>query len=218
MAQRAVEDWLRAEYFELLPDMRRVVEELEAEVRHCLLPMSRRLEKYEQLVVKSRVKECESAIDALRRNLHEGRTFDQDRVELHTLRELTDLLRELTDLAGVRVLVFPRNHVVQANLELRGRFPLWTPDPVRAYHEGPILAEAYYGYCDASEIIQAEIQIVPMLTGLFWEVEHAAHLQAFASIGRSRAAADNAGTRERSVEVVGSFRRRVRETYPPRSI
>jgi hypothetical protein len=100
-------------------------------------------------------------------HLHEGRTFDQDRVEPYTLRELTDL-------AGVRVLVFPRNHVVQANLELRGRFPLWTPDPVREYHEGPILAETYFGYCDASEIIKGEIQIAPMLTGLFWEVEHAA--------------------------------------------
>jgi hypothetical protein len=167
MAQRAVEDWLRAEYFELLPDIRRVVEELEAEVRHCLLPMSRRLEKYEQLVVKSRVKECESAIDALRRSLHEGRTFDQHRSEPYTLKNLNDL-------AGVRVLVFPRNHLVHANRELRGRFPSRIADPVREYHEGPILAETYFGYCDASEIIRGEIQIVPMLTGLFWEVEHAA--------------------------------------------
>ena len=167
MAQRAVEDWLRAEYFELLPDMRRVVEELEGEVRHCLRFVSRRLERYEQLVVKSRIKECESAIDALRRSLHEGRTFDEEKPEVYSLRSLTDL-------AGVRVLVFPRNHVVQANEELLRRFPLWTPDPVREYHEGPILAEAYYGYCDASGIIQGEIQVVPMLTGLFWEVEHAA--------------------------------------------
>jgi hypothetical protein len=167
MAQRAVEDRLRAEYFELLPEIRRVVEELEAEVRHCLLPMSRTLERYEQLVVKSRVKECESAIDALRRDLHEGRTFDQDRVEPYTLRDLNDL-------AGVRVLVFPRNHVAHANQELRRRFPSWIPDPVRGYQGGPPLAETYYGYCDASGLIRGEIQIVPMLTGLFWEVEHAA--------------------------------------------
>jgi hypothetical protein len=70
--------------------------------------------------------------------------------------------------------LFPRNHVAQANEELRERFPSWTPDPVRGYDEGPPLAETYYGYCDASEIIRGEIQIVPMLTGLFWEVEHAA--------------------------------------------
>jgi len=155
MAQRVVEDGLRAEYFELPPDIRRVVEELEAEVRHCLLPMTRGLARYEQLVVKSRVKECESAIYALRRDLHEGRTFDQDRSEAYTLKNLTDL-------AGVRVLLFPRNHVARANQELLRRFPLWTPDPIREYHEGPMLAEAYYGYCDASEIIRGEIQIVPM--------------------------------------------------------
>ena len=167
MPQRAVEDWLRAEYFDLLPDIRRVVEELEAEVRHSLLPMSRRLERYEQLVVKSRVKECESAIDALRRNLHEGRTFDQHRPEPYTLKYLNDL-------AGVRVLVFPRNHLARTSQELRRRFPSWTADPVRGYEEGTTLAETYYGYCDASGIIRGEIQIVPMLTGLFWEVEHAA--------------------------------------------
>lgn len=207
MRQRAVEDWLRAEYFELLPDMRRVVEELEAGVRHCLLPMSRRLKKYEQLVVKSRVKECESAIDSLRRNLHEGRTFDQDRVEPYTLRELTDL-------AGVRVLVFPRNHVVQANLELRRRFPLWTPDPVREHHEGPILAEAYYGYCDASEIIQGEIQVVPMLTGLFWEVEHAA---IYKPSPRLVDLVRRPVMQERVSQVLKSLQAFVvRETYPPR--
>jgi hypothetical protein len=167
MAQRAVEDWLRAEYFELLPDIRRVVEELGTEVRHCHLPMSRRLRRYEQLVVKSRVKDCESAIDALRRKLHEGRTFDQERPEGYTLKNLTDL-------AGVRVLLFPRNYVAGANQELRVKFPLWTPDPIREFDEGPVLGEAYYGYCGASEIIRGEIQIVPMLTGLFWEVEHAA--------------------------------------------
>jgi ppGpp synthetase/RelA/SpoT-type nucleotidyltranferase len=163
MAQRSVEDLLRGEYFELLPDMRRVAEELEAEVRHCLLLMSRGLERHEQLVVKSRVKECESAIDALRRNLHEGRTFDQEKSDSYTLKSLTDL-------AGVRVLLFPRNHVAQAKEELRGRFPSWSPDPIRGYEE----AETYYGYCDASAVIRGEIQIVPMLTGLFWEVEHAA--------------------------------------------
>jgi hypothetical protein len=163
MAQRAVEDWLRAEYFELLPDIRRIAEELEAEVRHCLLPMSRRLKRYEQLVVKSRVKECESAIDALRRDLHEGRTFDQEQPDSYTLKSLTDL-------AGVRVLLFPRNHVALANQELRGRFPSWILDPIRGYDD----AKAYYGYCEASAAIRGEIQIVPMLTGLFWDVEHAA--------------------------------------------
>ena len=67
--ERTVKDLLREEYFALLPDIRRVVGELEAEVKHCLLPISRQLDKYEQLVVTARVKDCESAIDKLRRRL-----------------------------------------------------------------------------------------------------------------------------------------------------
>ena len=46
-----------------MPKIRLVAEELEAEIRYCLLPISRRLKHYEQLVVESRIKECESAID-----------------------------------------------------------------------------------------------------------------------------------------------------------
>ena len=84
-AGRTVEDRLREEYFDLLPDARRVREELEAEVRHALLPISSRLDKYERrLVVTSRIKDCESALEALRRR-QEGATFDPDRVQSYTL-------------------------------------------------------------------------------------------------------------------------------------
>ncbi len=57
MAERTVEDRLREEYFELLPAIKRVAEELETEVRHCLLPICSRLDQYEQLVITSRIKE-----------------------------------------------------------------------------------------------------------------------------------------------------------------
>ncbi len=36
------------------------------------------------------------------------------------------------------------------------------------------MAEKYYGYCGASGVVYGEVQVVPMLTALFWEVEHAA--------------------------------------------
>jgi ppGpp synthetase/RelA/SpoT-type nucleotidyltranferase len=81
IAQRTVEDRLREEYFLLLPKTRRVLEELEAEVRHCLLPLSGRLDKYERVVVTSRIKDCESALEALRRR-QEAATFDHDRSDL----------------------------------------------------------------------------------------------------------------------------------------
>jgi ppGpp synthetase/RelA/SpoT-type nucleotidyltranferase len=81
---------LREEYFDLLPHIRRVADELEAEIKHCLIPVSRRLDKYERLVVTSRVKECESALDSLHRR-QEGATFDSGRPELYSLDNLNDL-------------------------------------------------------------------------------------------------------------------------------
>src|SRR5438046_10540963 len=91
MAERTVEDRLREEYFAVLPDARRVLEELETEVRHCLLPLSSRLDRYERFVVTSRIKDCESALDSLRRR-QEGATFDADRAESYTLTTLNDIV------------------------------------------------------------------------------------------------------------------------------
>jgi ppGpp synthetase/RelA/SpoT-type nucleotidyltranferase len=123
-ADRTVEDRLREEYFDLLPDIRRVVGELEAVVKHCLLPISLQLHKYERLVVTARVKECESAVDALRRR-QQGATFNRKRPNLYTLAELNDL-------AGVRILAFPRSRLAEADRKLRKQFPSWKPDPVPA--------------------------------------------------------------------------------------
>lgn len=99
MPERTVTDWLREEYFDLLPSVRRVAEELEAEVRHRLLPISLTLDKHERLVVTSRIKDCESAVEALRRR-REGATFDSGQASSYTLTALPDL-------AGARVLCFP---------------------------------------------------------------------------------------------------------------
>lgn len=165
--ERTVEDQLREEYFDLLPDIRRVTGELEAEVRHCLLPISLGLDRFERLVVTSRTKECESAINALRRR-QENWFFDRERAEPYSLCDLRDL-------AGVRVAAFPRDRLAEANDELRILFPSWAPDPIPGYanSEEP-LALKYHGYCKASNKIRGEFQIVPMLTALFWEVEHSA--------------------------------------------
>jgi len=103
---------------------RRVVGELEAVVKHCLLPISLQLHKYERLVVTARVKECESAVDALRRR-QQGATFNRKRPNLYTLAELNDL-------AGVRILAFPRSRLAEADRKLRKQFPSWKPDPVPA--------------------------------------------------------------------------------------
>jgi ppGpp synthetase/RelA/SpoT-type nucleotidyltranferase len=169
MSERTVEDRLREEYFTLLPDTRRVLEELEAEVRHCLLPLLNKLDKHEKITVSSRVKECESAVGALKRR-QEGSIFDP----AHRYS-----LKSLNDLAGVRVLAFPRSRWLEADRLLRQhpQFASWTSDPVRPTpndEESEPLAFKYYGYCSRNAALRAELQIAPMLIGLFWEVEHSA--------------------------------------------
>ncbi len=163
--ERTIEDRLREEYFVLLPEIRRVAEQLEAEARYHLLPISRELEKHEQLVIKSRIKGCESAVDALRLD-QEGATFNRDRSEIYTLTSLNDL-------AGIRVLAFPRSLLTRVDGALRKRYPSWESDPVE--DDGELTASTYCGFCsEASQKVKGEYQIVPMLTGLFWEVEHSA--------------------------------------------
>jgi ppGpp synthetase/RelA/SpoT-type nucleotidyltranferase len=164
---RTIEDRLREEYFDLLPDIRRVAEHLEAEVKYLALPIRRKLDRYEQVVITSRVKDCDSAVDSLRRR-QEGRTFDSDLLTLYTLRDLGDM-------AGVRVLAFPSSRLTEVDEQIRKLFDSWKPDPVPGLRDGgPPLAFKYSGYCEASDRVRGEIQIVPMLVGLFWEVEHSA--------------------------------------------
>ncbi|MGA7416062.1 MAG: hypothetical protein WBW33_36670 [Bryobacteraceae bacterium] len=168
MTVRTIEDRLREEYFDLLPEIRRVAEHLEAEVRYHVLPVSDRLDRFEKLVVSSRVKECESALDSLRRRGYrqEGATFDPDRAGEYTLTSLKDL-------AGVRVLAFPSRRREETDAALRSVFPSWTADPVLG-EGGERLAFKYWGYCPTSRIIRGEYQILSVLTGLFWEIEHSA--------------------------------------------
>jgi hypothetical protein len=161
-----IEDLLREEYFELLPVVRRLAMQLETDIRSLTLPILHSLQPYEQLIIKSRVKECESALNTLL-GPKEGRIFDPDRPGGYSLLQLPDL-------AGVRVLVFPNSRLIQVDDVLRSRFPDWTSKPV-VYGSGSTEAPKYFGYCDQiSRKISGEYQVVPMLLGLFWEVEHAA--------------------------------------------
>jgi hypothetical protein len=167
MPERTPEDRLREQYFDLLPEIRNVTENLEAEVKFRVLPIFLDLhrDRGEQIVVKSRIKECDSAVASLRRR-QEGLILDPERAEEYTLLELKDL-------AGVRVLAFPRARRTELNEVLRGVFPAWDRDPFR---EDPqeTLGYKYSGFCPVSKKVRGEYQIVSMLVGLFWEVEHSA--------------------------------------------
>jgi ppGpp synthetase/RelA/SpoT-type nucleotidyltranferase len=167
MPSRTVRDRLREEYFALLPTIRLVTEDLEIEIRHRLRPISRTLDRFEQIQVTSRIKECESAVDSLERR-QEGKLFDETN---------SYTLADLRDLAGVRVLAFPPSRLQEIDRSLRDIFRdvsdrPWTADPVRENDE--TLAFKYWGYSLASKKIMGEYQIVSALTGLFWEIEHPA--------------------------------------------
>jgi hypothetical protein len=124
MSGRTIEDRLREEYFDLLPVIRRVVEQLETQVKYHVLSISRELQKHERLVVTSRIKECESALDAVRRQQELG-TFDAGRPELYTLASLHDL-------AGVRVQAFPRGRLSEIDVALRRASRAGHPIPCAA--------------------------------------------------------------------------------------
>ncbi len=125
MADRTVEDRLREEYFNLLPEIRQVAEYLEVTIRHQILSISGSLEHFERIEVRSRVKGCESAIASLRRR-QEGAYFRIETADSYTLTNLKDL-------AGIRVLVFPRNRLGEIDAMLRRLklFSSWTADPIR---------------------------------------------------------------------------------------
>ena len=165
MVERTIEDRLRNQYFELLPEIRSVTEHLETEVKYRLLPLLGDLDKYEQLNVTSRIKACDSAIAALRRR-QEGNTFDRSQPSLYSLSNLKDL-------AGVRVDVFPRTRLAEVNHIVVNQFPEWRSDPVPSDDDdADPLAYKYSGYSRASTEIKGEIQVLSMLIGQFWEVEH----------------------------------------------
>jgi len=166
MPERTIEDRLRGEYFDYLPEIRRVARQIETQVRYLTLPTSQSLAHYEQLIVESRIKDCESAVKSLRQR-QEGGTFDPERPDDYSVLSLPDL-------AGVRVLVFPRGRLDEVDHALRTSFPDWASDPVLSRGE-TVLARTYSGYClDVSGKVRAEYQVVPMLIGLFWKVEHEA--------------------------------------------
>jgi hypothetical protein len=163
--ERTVEDRLREEYFTLLPEIRRVAERLEAEIRYHMLPVSGVLHRYERLAVKCRVKSCESALDKLRRQPGGDDFQKKPTGDLYA-----DQLKRPCRRSRPGVSARP---VGGSRWLIARRFPTWTSDPVE--DDGEVQALKYYGYCSqASDKVKGEYQVVSMLTGLFWEVEHSA--------------------------------------------
>jgi ppGpp synthetase/RelA/SpoT-type nucleotidyltranferase len=164
MTQRTVEDRLREEYFLLAPEIKRVLHQLQTDVAYLLLPVTLHLKHHERIHVEARAKDCDSAINALRRR-EEARQFDEDAPTRYTLTSLPDL-------AGLRVLVFPKSRLDDVHTIVRARYAEWSSDPVKTGTPPRFRAWKYHGFRSTSSHVRAELQIVPMLTGLFWQIEH----------------------------------------------
>jgi hypothetical protein len=127
------------------------------------------------LVVKARVKACDSAINKLReqtnpsdpsKKRNPGGVFDRDRPESYNLLSLRDLV-------GVRVLAFPSGIANEVDKLLRPGFKDWEFEPIE--DGGVRLGSKYNGhYAESMEGLACEYQIVSTLIGLFWDIEHAA--------------------------------------------
>jgi hypothetical protein len=192
---RTVEDRLRSEYAELLPAMHRTRVAIETEVQHLLLPATLALDPYERIIVRARVKECESAVDALRRRQDFGR-FDTDRPEQYSLTMLPDLV-------GVRVLTFPRSRLLEVRDTLLPRIAGWRADPVADDDSGEPIAFKYSGRWKPEDQVKSEIQVVSLLIGLFWEAEHAAIYKPTPNL---RGVAKSIEMRRRRANVVAALR------------
>jgi ppGpp synthetase/RelA/SpoT-type nucleotidyltranferase len=164
---RSVADRLREEYFELLPEIRRTLVETETRIKRELLDTTLSLQRYERLLITSRVKECDSAVDALRRRQPFG-AFAEDRTEEYTLTALRDL-------AAVRVMAFPHRRLLESHDVVRRAIAGWAADPVPAIADPTgVIAFKFFGKWNADARITAEVQVVPLLVGMFWDVEHSA--------------------------------------------
>jgi len=195
MKLRTVEDRLREEYFTLLPSIKRAVHQLHTEVAHLLLDATLSLKHHERINIEARVKECESAIGALRRR-EEARQFDEDALDRYTLTRLPDL-------AAVRVLVFPKTLLGQVHSTLRLRYSDWREDHVKTGKPPKIRAWKYCGHCSTTPTIQTELQVVSMLTGLFWHVEHDAFYKP--QDQTIRGAVNKPSVREKAEQVYDAF-------------
>jgi ppGpp synthetase/RelA/SpoT-type nucleotidyltranferase len=195
MTQRTVEDRLREEYFLLSSEIRRVLHQLHIDVAHLLLPVVLHLKHHERIHVEARSKECDSAIKALRRR-EEARQFDEDLPAKYTLTNLPDL-------AALRVLVFPKSRLEDVHTIIRTKYADWTSDPVKTGTPPRFRAWKYHGFCSTSSRVRAELQVVPMLTGLFWQIEHDAFYKPRDPV--LRGAANKPVIRERTERVYDAF-------------
>ena len=162
---RSIEDFLREEYFSLLPRIELTYAHTQSMVLSFLLSFRDSISPHERIEVRHRIKACESAVAALR-NKQEGGTFDSNRQSDYSLLHLRDLV-------GFRILAFPKGLANRINNEFAQQFAAWEPDHQHLENGVKLLfMYKYHGVIPKENGVPAEVQIMPMLAGLFSDVEH----------------------------------------------
>ena len=162
---RTIEDSLREEYFRIIPLLERIYGHAEAYLLNILLSFRDAQQPYDKIELKKRIKSCDSAIDALRRR-QEARLFDCEKENSYSLLQLHDLV-------GFRILAFPRALLESINSKIFSELEGWHSDPVYADEQKELLyMYKYDGFLRQNDPVAIEIQVMPMLIGLFSDVEH----------------------------------------------
>lgn len=155
---------LRREYDIILPQLKKIESFLVTTVAFQLKSIIFDLHEHERIDIKSRIKTFESSISKLGYTKR-GRNHEGSRKSGFPIKDDKISLSDITDLVGLRILVFPSHKIsIMSNL-LVGLYP-WASD------ENFLYGLQYQGKIEENENIGCEIQIVPMLLGHYLEIEH----------------------------------------------
>ncbi len=134
------ESLLRQEYSDLLPELVKVQQLLDAKIRWYLKDIIFSLKKkHQRIEIESRVKDCNSAISALRRR-QQSRSFEKNGYYS---------LTNLKDLVGFRILVFPPSLIKPVKKIITSKFCTWKTDHYRL--EKIILCNKYHVWRKAGQ-------------------------------------------------------------------
>lgn len=160
-----LESNIRKSYHELLPVLKKIESLLVSKVQWYLRSEKFNLKEYERISVESRIKSCDSSLEKLvKKYPAPGQEGSNIRRYINTSNDFS--LDKLSDLVGIRILVFPSSKILRIQKIISREFS-WKLDP-----EFFAFGSQFQGRLRGCKKIGCEIQIIPMLIGKFWDVEH----------------------------------------------
>ena len=141
------------EYSNKIEKFKKIEEKLYFEVCHFLSDDKYNLNEFQHIEITSRIKSYSSAEKKLRNQLE---------LTAHDKSSIFDL----DDIIGIRISVFPLTLLRNIEKKLDEKFKSWKKE--KSCHG----RYSVYKHRSNYEKANCEIQLVPMLVGKFWDVEH----------------------------------------------